>query len=174
MTRRTTSVLSATLLLSSACGGDRLFLGGGGDSGCVPGTYTGTFVCSPDSSVAGGATGSILLDLEGDRGGRALSIADGAVISGMQAGEAYEATFSGTLDCTDYTLTATLGATTFATAGTKLATVYQAGSLTADYDASDAAPALVNGMISSGLPGVPATSGLALPAGACVWSATLR
>ena len=131
----------AALAALPACGGDRLPLGGGGDSRCVPGVYKGSYLCTADASIFAGTSGSgdMTMTLEGDRGGPSLVIAPGTTVAGSQAGEVFASPVVGAVDCTSYRLSATAGNFEVTSAGAKVATVYEMLPMTADYD-GDASP----------------------------------
>jgi len=168
----------------AGCSGPRLVLGGGGDSGCVPGTYAGYYDCYSDGSIQV-PPGPIAFTLQGEPQGKTLHIASGATVGMDAGGIATIADISGTLDCTTYKLTgavsnATIVSSSFTT------TVNQAGELSADYDASAPVPAFVNGLIAYGggmlsfpLPGLPDAAAAAAAFGfgsptECSWGAQLE
>jgi hypothetical protein len=171
----------------AGCSGPQLVLGGGGDSGCVPGAYAGYYDCYSDASIQV-PPGPIAFSLEGEPHGKTLHIASGATVGMDAGGIATIANISGTLDCTTYKLTgavsnATIVSSSFTT------TVNQAGDLSADYDASAPVPAFVNGLIAYGggmlsfpLPGLPDAAAAAAAAAAfgfgapteCSWGAQLQ
>ncbi|HLK41084.1 MAG TPA: hypothetical protein VKU41_30245 [Polyangiaceae bacterium] len=160
------------------CGGDQLVLGGGGTSDCLPGTYVGTYQCAAGTGGDGGfqaaGNGSIVMKLQGDRGGATLTIGPGSQFTGMQAPETWVASFSGSLDCASNKLTGTLGDVNFTLSGSKFVTLYQAGTVSADYDAgadADATPVLANGLITET---TQLGAGVTGPVAACTWSATLQ
>lgn len=161
----------------SACGGERLFLGGGGDSGCVPGQYVGEYSCDAGATLFGSGSGNgpIAITLEGDRGGKVLRIAPGVKLtSAPQGGFTVASDVSGTLDCTTNRFTGTFG-NIVSTSPVATVTFNVTGQLSADYDAS-APPALVNGVLEP--PQVPdaGLGGAALggSAASCTWYATLQ
>ncbi len=150
-----------------ACGGDKLALGGGGSSGCVPGTYVGSYTCTTDASFVSTTTSALTLVLQGDRGGPSLAIAPGTTLSSTQAGDLLTSPVSGSLDCTSYELHATTMSTQITSSGAQVATFYEMNPLTARYDPDASPPGLVDGVITvAGLP-----SGLG---GTCTWSAALQ
>jgi hypothetical protein len=171
----------------TGCGGEKLFLGGGGDSGCAPGTYAGVYNCNMGSDasfqVTGfdaaafqqPASGRIAFELQGDVGGKALHIAPGSRFTSTQSGSfasvdlsgTSSSDLSGTLDCATYRLTGTLANVTFASMTLTVAEK-GVGAVSADYDASASPPALVNGVIDPPptLPGFFSTT--------CTWTAELQ
>jgi len=171
----------------TGCSGEKLFLGGGGDSGCVPGTYAGVYSCNMGSDasfqVTGfdaaafqqQASGRIAFELQGDLGGKALYIAPGSKFTSTQSGSlasvdlsgTSSSDLSGTLDCARYRLTGTLTNVTF-TSMTFTVAEKGVGDVSADYDASASQPALVNGVINPPptLPGFFSTT--------CTWTAALQ
>jgi hypothetical protein len=171
----------------AGCSGPQLVLGGGGDSGCVPGTYAGTFDCNSDAAIPI-PPGPIVFDLQGELHGKTLHFASGATV-GMDAGGVTTlADISGTLDCTTNKLTGAVSNATIITSSFTT-TVNQAGELSADYDASAPVPEFVNGLISysgiasfplQGLPDAAAAAAAAAAASGfgsptvCAWGAQLQ
>lgn len=158
-------------LMLVACGGPALVLGGGGDSGCVPGVYSGTYECTTgtDASAQSGV-GPLSLKLEGDLGGKTLNIASGTKLSSSAAGIVYSAEVVGSLDCTTNRLDGTLQ--NFVTSSASFTfSLKGAGSISADYDASASPPALVGGVL--GTPPLVQT-GLPTIASSCTWTAKLQ
>jgi hypothetical protein len=156
----------------AGCGGDQLLLGGGGDSGCVPGSYAGGYDCNAgsDASPLAPPNGRIALDLQGDRGGKSLQIAPGAQLTGAQQGGTFSAELTGTVDCTTYKLAGQLNNVRVVSTSPAFTITGQGlGELSADYDAS--VPALVNGVIIS--PGMIPLPLVGVPT-MCTWSATLQ
>jgi len=180
--------LAHTVAVSAltGCSGERLFLGGGGDSGCVPGTYAGTYDCNTssdasflvpgfDAAIFQQMSGQIAFKLQGDVGGKALYIAPGSLFTATQSASVASvdlsgttsAELSGTLDCASYRLTGTLSKFALTlTTGTFAAKGM--GDLSADYDASASPPVLVNGVIH------PPQALTGTFAGTCAWTAALQ
>jgi hypothetical protein len=177
---------TVTVGVLTGCSGEKLFLGGGGDSGCVPGIYAGTYACNTSSDASFQVTGfdaasiqqmsgRIALALQGDFGGKELHIAPGSTLTTIQSvsfgspalSGTSSADISGTLDCTRYRLTGTLSNATF-TSMSFTAVTKGVGDLSADYDASASPPALVNGVVNppQALPGI--------FSGTCTWMAALQ
>ncbi len=155
----------------AGCSGEPLFLGGGGDSGCVPGTYAGVYACStgPDSSFQATGSGPIAFALQGDRGGRAMHIAPGAKIMATQSGGVMSADLSGTLDCVTYRLTGNVSNADFTSTTLTIAT-QGIGDFSADYDASALPPELVNGVLNVPVP----QEALGTISATCRWTAALQ
>jgi hypothetical protein len=149
-----------------ACSGKTLVVGGGGDSGCVPGIYTGTFECGggPDASSLGGR-GQVSIRLEGDWGGKTLNVAPGTKLTASQAGAVFSVDLSGTLDCTTNRLEGRLQNGMSSMQAITII-VNETGTISADYDASATPPALVAGVFDQ--------PGFASLSSACTWSATLQ
>ena len=157
--------------LLTGCSGPELVLGGGGDSGCVPGFYEGTYECVTDSGASlpsGG--GPFALKLEGDVGGKSLTVAPGTKLETGQQGITSSADLSGVLDCRTNKLNGTLQNIT-SSSGAFTVTIKGTGNISARYDATQSPPALVDGVI--GPPVVP-VPGLGSLAGTCTWTATLH
>jgi hypothetical protein len=160
------------------CGGEPLLLGGGGDSGCVPGTYAGTCDCGAgaDASPLVPPSGTIVLSLEGDHGGKSLQIAPGSEFTGAQPGAIMFVTeLSGSVDCATYKVTGAISRVRVVSGPqTFTITAQQLGDLSADYDASG--PALVKGVLVNGIINAPGISPalLAGTATTCTWSAALQ
>jgi hypothetical protein len=150
----------------AACSDTTLVVGGGGDSGCVPGVYAGTFECGAgaDASSLGGR-GQLSIRLEGDLGGKTLNIAPGTKLTTSVAGAAFSVDLSGTLDCTTNRLVGSLQDGKSVMSSITII-INEAGTISADYDASASPPALVAGVFSQ--PGFGSLSS------ACTWSATLQ
>jgi hypothetical protein len=158
-------------LMLVACGGPSLVLGGGGDSGCVPGVYSGKYECTTGADAAPqGGTGPLSLKLEGDLGGKTLNIASGTKLSSSVDGIVFSADLSGSLDCTTDRLKGTLQ-NFVTTAASFTFSLKGNGSISADYDASASPPALVGGVLST--PQL-VQSGLPTLAGSCTWTAKLQ
>jgi hypothetical protein len=168
----------------AGCGGPQLNLGGGGDSGCVPGNYSGPFSC--DASFAAGPAspgGNIGFKLQGEPHGQGLRIAPGTDL-GMELGGGVTsiAEVSGTLDCTTNKLVGNLSNVMLKSSAVNL-TFLESGGLTADYDAR-AVPALVNGQMSFSVifdaaaffpdGGAFLVPDAAASATSCAWAATLQ
>jgi hypothetical protein len=153
------------------CNAAPLSLGGGGDSGCVPGTYAGSYDChaSADSAFQATGSGPISFELEGDRGGEALHIAPGTKITAAQAGGVTSADLSGTLDCTTYRLTGSVSNANFSSTTLTIAT-RAAGDFSAGYDAGASPPELVNGVLNVPVP----QEVLGTISETCQWTATLQ
>jgi hypothetical protein len=139
------------------CGGEPLLLGGGGDSGCVPGTYAGTCDCGA------GADASPLVP------------PSGTIVTGAQPGAIMFVTeLSGSVDCATYKVTGAISRVRVVSGPqTFTITAQQLGDLSADYDASG--PALVKGVLVNGIINAPGISPalLAGTATTCTWSAAL-
>jgi hypothetical protein len=157
--------------LLTGCSGPELVLGGGGDSGCVPGFYEGTFECvtGVDGSVPSSA-GPFSLKLEGDMGGKSLNVAPGAKIVTAQQGATSTTDLSGTLDCTTNKLTGALKNVTSSSAAFTV-TIKGMGKFSARYDATQLPPALVDGVLD---PPAVGGAGIGSLAGTCTWTATLH
>ncbi len=158
--------------LLTGCSGPQLVLGGGGDSGCVPGVYEGRYECAtgPDGS-APSAEGPFSLTLVGDMGGKSLNVAPGTKIVTDQQGATSSADLSGTLDCTTNKLDGTLKNVT-ASSATLTVSIKGMGDFSARYDATESPPALVDGVIDP--PPIVTGPVLGSLAGTCTWTATLR
>jgi|HubBroStandDraft_6_1064221.scaffolds.fasta_scaffold788040_2 hypothetical protein len=165
------SLPGALLTLMSACGGQQVLLGGGGDSGCVPGTYSGPYTCDDglDGALQSMTSGTIRFALQGDRGAAALRIAPGTPLTSTASGTSSTSQIDGTLDCTSYELTGTVTHITLTTGSITL-TSQDNGTLSAAYDDQASPPAFAQGVIHSPQP-VP---GGVLPEATCAWTATLE
>jgi hypothetical protein len=172
MTVRCSSFQCATFaIILSACGGTTVALGGGGDSGCVPGVYEGTYDCTTgaDASAPSGS-GPLSLRLEGDVGGKVLNIAPGTKISTSQSGVMISGELSGTLDCATGRLQGSLGNVMSSSASFTLV-INGTGDFSANYDARSSHPALVDGVLD---PPQVVQSALGTLMGTCTWSAMLH
>lgn len=158
------SLLLSTLL---GCSGDRLVLGGGGDSKCVPGLYAGTYTCTQDGSAPLNPQGTVSIVLQGDRGAASLSVAPGTTLSGSPSGTHFVMPLTGTLDCTTYAFEGALGNADVTAAGSHF-TLYQSEPMTARYDGDASPPAMVGGTWTA------SAQAQALLGGACEWSARLQ
>lgn len=143
----------------AGCSGDQLHLGGSdGGSRCVPGPYLGTYDCNMGadaSSFVPAMSGAIFFWLQGEPGGATLAIRSGAQLTGTQLDAglgipsfSFVADLSGTVDCATYKLTGQVSNISFNSPGVVFM-VLQNGDLSADYDSTAGAPALVNGQLSS-------------------------
>jgi hypothetical protein len=162
------SVCAASVLggILVACGGDRLGLGGGGDSKCVPGLYVGSYSCTLDGSSPLSPEGTVSIALQGDRGARSLAVGPGTTLTGTQSGTRFVIPLTGSLDCTSYTFDGTLGQINL-TSAVGSATVYQTSPMTARYDGDASPPSLLDGVWTTS----PNQAGLGQ---ACGWSAQLQ
>ena len=158
------ALLAAALL---ACSGDRLVLGGGGDSRCTPGLYVGSYSCTQDGSAPLNPQGSVSIVLQGDRGAASLSVAPGTTLSGSPSGTHFVMPLTGAVDCTAYEFKGALGNADVTTGGNHF-TLYQSLPMTARYDADASLPALVGGTWTA------SAQTQALLGGACEWSAQLQ
>lgn len=162
----------------AGCSGPQLILGGGGDSDCVPGVYAGTYHCAPQGSDASAlsTSGPLSMRLEGDVGGKVLSIASGTRIATTQAGIDFSAELSGSVDCATNRLKGTMSNVTSSSKSFTFV-VNGTGDISADYDGRSSPPALVDGVLNppglTGLPGLP-EGGLGALMGMCTWTATQR
>ncbi len=159
-------IASSIAMALVGCSGDRLVLGGGGDSGCVPGLYVGSYTCKQDGAAPLSPAGPVSILLQGDQGASSLAIAPGTTLSGSQSGTNYVMPLTGSLDCTAHVLHGTLGDVDLTAMGTHL-TIHQAAPMTARYDADASPPALVDGVWT-------AAQGQTLLGGPCEWSAQLQ
>lgn len=158
------SLFASTLL---ACGGDRLVLGGGGDSNCVPGLYLGSYTCTQDGSAPLSPQGTVSIVLQGDRGAASLSVAPGTTLSGDPSGTHFVMPLTGTLDCATYAFNGTLGNADVTAAGSHF-TVFESLPMTAQYDGDASPPALVGGTWTA------SAQAQTLLGGSCDWSAQLQ
>jgi hypothetical protein len=178
----------------TACSGDELRLGGGGNSPCEPGNYVGTFACTTgtdgsfppfdasfatgfDASFPGNGGGAIVFFLQGDRGGSALTIAPSSKLSMPTMGTAgimFVADLSGTLDCATLKLVGNLSNITVGTSAFTYSSK-QPGDLSADYQprSPSSPPQLVNGMMDLGSLSAP-TFGFGAFITTCTWNAQLQ
>jgi hypothetical protein len=161
-------VASSIAMALVGCSGDRLVLGGGGDSGCVPGLYVGSYTCTQDGAAPLSPQGPLSLVLQGDLGASSLTIAAGTTLSGSASGTNFVMPLTGSLDCTatPHVLHGTLGDVDFTATGTHL-TIHQAVPMTARYDADASPPGLVDGTWTE-------PQYQTLLGGPCEWSAQLQ
>jgi hypothetical protein len=161
---RASALLAPALL--GGCGGDRLVLGGGGDSSCVPGLYLGSYTCTQDGSAPLSPQGNVSIVLQGDRGAASLSVAPGTTLSGSPPGTHFVMPLTGTVDCTTYEFKGALGNVDVSTGGSHF-TLYESVPMTARYDGDASPPAMVGGTWT-------APQAQALIGGPCQWSASLQ